>query len=133
MANEKETRWRQRFENFEKSYLSLEKYVHYPIKTELERAGLIQLFEVTFELCWKVLKDYLEAEGYIVKGPRDTIKQAFQMGLLEDGHVWIDALSDRNLTTHTYDEAVAETVINDIRHKYFPAIAPLYNILAKER
>ncbi|WP_200086690.1 HI0074 family nucleotidyltransferase substrate-binding subunit [Salicibibacter cibi] len=64
----------------------------------MERAGLIQLFEVTFELAWKVFKDYLEAEGYIMKSPRQTIKQAFQMGIIEDGHTWIDALSDRNLT-----------------------------------
>ena len=99
MDNLKEIRWKQRFENFNKSYTLLKKYSSGPIVTELEKAGIIQFFEMTFELGWKVLKDYLESEGYIVKTPRDTIKQAFQVGIIENGHVWIDALSNRNLTT----------------------------------
>ncbi|MBL4953475.1 nucleotidyltransferase substrate binding protein [Neobacillus sp. YIM B02564] len=125
----KEIRWKQRFENFEKSFKLLEKYSQQEIQTELERAGIIQFFEMTFELAWKVLKDYLEAQGYEVKSPRDTIKLAFQIGLLEDGHVWIDALSSRNLTSHTYDEAVAEKLIGDIRKLYYPALKAIYQKL----
>ena len=82
MENLKEIRWKQRFENFDKSYKLLKKYSNQPIITELERAGIIQFYEMTFELAWKVLKDYLEAEGYIVKSPRETVKQAFQIGFL---------------------------------------------------
>jgi nucleotidyltransferase substrate binding protein (TIGR01987 family) len=128
----KEVRWKQRFENFEKSFLLLEKYSQQNIQTELERAGIIQFFEMTFELAWKVLKDYLEAQGYEVKSPRETIKQAFQMGLIEDGHVWLDALSSRNLTSHTYDEAVAEKLVTEIKQKYYPAIQSIYEKLLKE-
>ena len=50
MENLKEIRWKQRFENFDKSYKLLKKYSHKPIVTELERAGIIQFFEMTFEL-----------------------------------------------------------------------------------
>ena len=133
MDNAKEIRWKQRFENFEKAYLVLKENVDHPIKTDLERAGLIQLFEMTFKLSWKVLKDYLEAEGYSVRSPRETLKQAFQMGLIGEGHIWIDALSDRNLTTHTYDETLAEKLVKDIRENYFPAIEKMYDKLSKER
>lgn len=54
---------------------------------------------MTFELGFKVLKDYIESKGYIVKSPRETKKQAFQMGVIEEGHAWIDALAKRNLST----------------------------------
>lgn len=128
----KETRWRQRFENFEKSYRLFEKYTHQEIKTELERAGIIQFFEITFELAWKVLKDYLEARGFMVNSPRETIKQAFQIGIIDDGHTWLDALAKRNLTTHTYDEEMAEKFVNEITQIYFPVFKALYDKLSEE-
>ena len=103
-----------------------------PITTELERAGIIQFFEVSFELCWKVMKDYLESQQLYVKSPREAIKQAFQIGLIENGHVWIDALTDRNLTVHTYDQKLAEKMVIDIKNIYFPELRKLYNTLIEE-
>ena len=132
MENLKEIRWKQRFENFDKSYKLLKKYSYKPIVTELERAGIIQFFEMTFELAWKVLKDYLESEGYIVKSPRETVKQAFQIGLIDNGHVWIDALSNRNLTTHTYDEELAIKMTSEILDAYLPELDKMYEKLSKE-
>ena len=132
MENLKEIRWKQRFENFDKSYKLLKKYSVMPITTELERAGIIQFFEMTFELAWKVLKDYLESEGYMVKSPRETVKQAFQIGLIDNGHVWIDALSNRNLTTHTYDEELANKMTSEILHAYLPELDKMYDKLSKE-
>lgn len=118
----KDIRWKQRFENFNKLYRLLEKYFAKTELSELEQAGIIQFFEMTFELGWKVLKDYLEADGYIVKSPRETIKQAFQNDIINDGHIWIDALSVRNLTTHTYDESLAKKIVDDIINIYFPEL-----------
>jgi nucleotidyltransferase substrate binding protein (TIGR01987 family) len=132
MNQYKDVRWKQRFINFEKSYRLLEKYINTPLESELERAGIIQLFEILFELSWKLMKDYLEAQELIVKSPREAIKQAFQIGLIEDGHIWIDGLADRNLTVHTYDEKLAEKMINDIVNVYFPVLKKLYNKLNKE-
>lgn len=132
MNNLKEIRWKQRFENFDKSYKLLKKYSNKPITTELERAGIIQFFEMTFELAWKVLKDYLESEGYTVKSPRETVKQAFQIGLIDNGHVWIDALSNRNLTTHTYDEELANKITREILSAYIPELEKMYYKLSKE-
>ncbi|MDM8127702.1 nucleotidyltransferase substrate binding protein [Paraclostridium benzoelyticum] len=132
MENLKEIRWKQRFENFEKSYKLLKKYSNQQIRTELERAGIIQFFEMTFELAWKVLKDYLESEGYMVKSPIETVKQAFQIGLIDNGHIWIDALSNRNLTTHTYDEELAEKMTKEILMAYLPELDSMYKKLSKE-
>ena len=132
MDNLKDIRWKQRFENFDKSYKLLNKYAKQPITTELERAGIIQFFEMTFELAWKVLKDYLEAQEYLVKSPRETVKQAFQIGLIDNGHIWMDALSNRNLTTHTYDEELANKMTNEIITMYLPELDKLYEKLSKE-
>ena len=132
MENLKEIRWKQRFENFDKSYKLLKKYSNQEITTELERAGIIQFFEMTFELAWKVLKDYLESEGYMVKSPRETVKQAFQIGLIDNGHIWIDALSNRNLTTHTYDAELATKMTSEILNAYLPELDKLYNKLSEE-
>lgn len=87
---------------------------------------------MTFELAWKVLKDYLESEGYIVKSPRETVKQAFQIGLIDNGHVWIDALSNRNLRTHTYDEELAIKMTSEILDAYLPELDKMYEKLSKE-
>ena len=132
MDNLKDIRWKQRFENFDKSYKLLNKYAKQPITTELERAGIIQFFEMTFELAWKVLKDYLEAQEYLVKSRRETVKQAFQIGLIDNGHVWMDALSNRNLTTHTYDEELANKMTNEIITMYLPELDKMYEKLSKE-
>ena len=130
--NKKEIRWQQRFRNFKKAFLLLERSVTIESLSEIERAGLIQFFEMTFELGWKMMKDYLEAQGFLVKTPRETIKQAFQIELIDDGQTWLLALEDRNLTTHTYDEETAIQIEKLIREKYFPVMKDLYDRLKAE-
>ena len=85
---------------------------------------------MSFELAWKMLKDYLESEGFTVVSPRATLKQAFQAGLLDDGHVWLEALTDRNLTVHTYEETIALAVEQSIRSRYYPALKALQQTFA---
>ena len=125
--NNQDIRWKQRFAHFRKAFLLLEQTLTIEHPSDAERAGLIQFFEMSFELAWKVLKDYLEQEGFVVNSPRDAIKQAFQSGLLDDGHVWIEALKDRKLTVHTYEEKIALAVEQKIRESYFPALRIMNN------
>lgn len=66
------------------------------------------------------------------KSPRETIKQAYQIGLIDDGHIWIDALSDRNLTVQTYDDKLAEKMVKDIVQIYFPELKKLYEKFIEE-
>ena len=123
---EEDIRWIQRFSNFERAFLLLQDSLKTEQLSILERAGLIQFFEMTFELSWKLLKDYEETEGFIVKTPREAIKQAFQSGLINNGHDWIEALQDRNLTAHTYNEETAIAVETKIRTKYFQLLLEIY-------
>ena len=119
-------RWKQRFQNFEKAFQLLERALSIENPSEVELGGIIQFYEMAFELAWKLMKDYLDEQGFLVKTPRQSIKQAFQIGIIANGHVWIDALDDRNITTHTYDEATAMKVVSTIRKSYFPALRQLY-------
>lgn len=132
MSNHKEIRWKQRFQNLEKSYQLLAKAVAIKSLSEIERGGLIQFFEVTFELSWRTMKDYLEAQGFVVNSPREAIKQAFQSGLITEGQEWLEALEDRNLTTHTYNEKTSLKIERLIKQQYFPIIKTLYEKLKAE-
>ena len=126
--NALDIRWIQRLSNFERSFLLLCEALKIESLPMVERAGLIRFFEMAFELSWKLLKDYEEMEGFAPKTPREVIKQAFQAELVRDGHGWVNALQDCNLTSHTYNEKVAIDVENRIRIQYFLLLKELYEM-----
>lgn len=125
-------RWKQRFSNYDKTVFQLREFIEKGELNKFEVQGLIQCFEYTFELAWKTMKDYLEHEGFQVKSPRETIQTAFQIQLITDGHIWIDALNKRNLMAHTYDEEIALKAEQLIRKSYYPIIKKLSDKLRKE-
>jgi len=132
-VNSKEIRWKQRFQNFEKSlnYLEHAMQIHNP--DIIQKAGLIQFFEIGFELSWNVMKEYMEEQGFLeLRSPRDTIKKAFEIQLITDGHAWLQTLQNRNLTSHTYDEETAEKVVKEIQSVYYPLLKEIYNRLKPE-
>ena len=128
---EQDIRWKQRFTNFKKAYSQLTEFMEKPELNKFEVQGLIQCFEYTFELSWKTLKDYLEFEGYDVKTPRETIKKAFQTGMIEDGNVWLDALEKRNIMSHTYNENTTKQTEQLIKTKYYFIIQKLVTNFSK--
>jgi nucleotidyltransferase substrate binding protein (TIGR01987 family) len=83
---------------------------------------------MSFELAWNLTKDYLEEQGFTdVKTPRSALKKAFEVGIIENGHVWMELLQDRNLSAHTYDEKKANDLDSLIRNKYYTVLKSLYN------
>jgi nucleotidyltransferase substrate binding protein (TIGR01987 family) len=79
-------------------------------KDEFVRDSAIQRFEFTFELSWKTLKTYLELQGLEARSPRAAIREAFATGLLPEDPGWLAMVELRNLTSHTYEEELAEQV-----------------------
>ena len=118
-----EVRWIQRANSFEKALGRLKAAVKLAEQRELsdlEAQGLIQGFEYTHELAWKTLKNFLEAQGTLnLYGSRDTTREAFRNGLIENGEAWMDMVDKHNLTSHTYDEEIAAQVAMTIRNVYF--------------
>jgi nucleotidyltransferase substrate binding protein (TIGR01987 family) len=116
----KDIRWKQRFQNFKKAFYQLEKAVNTPDLNELERQGLIKAFEFTYELAWTTLKDFLIEKGYTdLIGSKDTLRQAFQVGLISDGDIWMEMVKSRNLTAHTYNQETAESIEADVINQYY--------------
>ena len=121
-------RWKQRFQNFSKSLNYLEYALQISKPDIVQKAGIIQFFEMSFDLAWKLIKDYLEEQGFVdIKSPRSALKKAYEINILEKGHEWMDLLQDRNLTAHTYDEQKATEMEHLIKHKYFPLLKELFN------
>ena len=129
MSEGENIRWKQRLDQFERAYLQLVEALKIQSPSFIERAGIIQFFEMSFELSWKLLKDYQQAEGYDISSPRDAIKQAFQNGIITDGAEWMKALEDRNLTTHTYNESTALLVESKIRDHYAGLLQALWHTM----
>lgn len=126
MSNE-DIRWKQRFANYSKAMNHLENALQIPNPDIVQKAGIIQFFEMSFELAWNMVKDYLEGQGFVdIKSPRSALKKAFEINILENGHDWMDLLQDRNLTAHTYDEQKATDMEQLIDNKYFPILKALH-------
>ncbi len=81
---------------------------------EFVRDSAIQRFAFTFELFWKSLKVYAEESGLEAFSPRDSMRIAFQLGVIQESPEWFRMLEDRNLTSHTYNEATADSIYSHL-------------------
>ena len=122
-------RWKQRFSNYTRAFQSLTEAVALSQQRELsalEQQGLIQSFEFTHELAWKMLKDYLEYQGVSnIVGSRDASRVAFQNALIQDGEVWMQMIAARYQTSHTYNLKVTQSVVESILNRFYPAFNQL--------
>jgi nucleotidyltransferase substrate binding protein (TIGR01987 family) len=115
-------RWIQRFNHFSKAYAQLNEAVGLSRQrrlSKLEEQGLIQAFEFTHELAWKLLRDFLEERGVQnMFGSKDATREAFKTGLIKNGEIWMKMIESRNLTSHTYNEATAAEISASIIKSY---------------
>lgn len=120
--SETENRWEKRFENYQKALavltdafeLAQEKKL-----SDLEEEGLIQRFEYTHELAWKVMKDYLINQGSTtIMGSKNATRESFQIGLITEGGIWMDMIEMRNITSHTYLKELAQMVVEKVKTIY---------------
>jgi len=114
-------RWKQRFEHYSNALklLNIAVSIGYEKMDDLQKEGFVQRFEFTHELSWKLMKDYLNYQGnFEINGSRDTIREAFKVGLIQDGEVWMEMIKSRNLSSHTYDEATLRQILESVSQKY---------------
>ncbi len=134
---ETDIRWKQRFGNFCRAFGNFSAAVELarsrPL-SELEKQGLIQSFEFTQELAWKVLKDFLEYRGTApeIVGSKDAVRQAFSAGIISDGDAWMDMIASRNISSHTYNNEIAEEIASKSVDVYYACFLQLKERLGKE-
>ena len=128
-------RWIQRFNNCKKALKTLQSDIEL-FKTrelsDIEKRGVIQAFEYTYELAWNVIKDFYFYNGIVdIQGSRDAFKMAFRRGLISTDTL-IRSIRARQLTVHTYNEEIIEDIFEEIINEYFNAFVELRDNLEKE-
>ncbi len=136
MNKKEDIRWKQRFYNFEKAFILLKEALENDLDklNQLEKEGIIQRFEYTFELSWKVLKDKMQDDGIIMEtiSPKYVVRKAFETKYNNDAETWLLMIGDRTLMSHTYNFSKFEEIILSIKDKYLNILTKLYEFLKKE-
>lgn len=133
---EQEIRWHYRFHNFSRAFSLLREALEEGVDelNDLEKEGVIQRFEYTFELSWNTLKDRLEYDGVAMESvtPRSVIRTAASTGLIGHGQTWINMLEGRNRMSHRFDCALFEEILANVRVDYLPAFGELHHRMNTE-
>jgi nucleotidyltransferase substrate binding protein (TIGR01987 family) len=121
-----------KFTKFYRAFLTLEAIYLKPTTTDrMNIDATIQRFEFTFELAWKFLKDHFYEKGVSLNFPKEIFKEAFAAGLIDSEELWLNMLYDRNMTSHTYDEKIADEIYARIKN-YVPELKILTQKLKRE-
>ena len=129
-------RWEQKLTSYHRALNRLAEVVNEMDKRQLndfEADGLVQRFEFTFELAWKLIKSYAEFQGTDkeIMGSRDAVRWAFENHLISDSATWMEMIKRRNDTSHNYDESTAAEVVMRVKLSYFQAFVALYDEMNK--
>jgi len=129
-------RWEQKLNSYRKALGRLAEVVNVMKIRQLndfEVDGLVQRFEFTFELAWKLMKSYADYQGTDkeIMGSRDAVRWAFENKLIEDSDVWMEMIKRRNDTSHTYDEDTAADVVKSVKDSYYQAFVGFYDRMDK--
>jgi len=128
-------RWLQRLDNYGRALATLQRAVAIAQEralSELEEQGLIQAFEFSHELSWLLLKDFFVDQGVSgISGSRDAVREAVVRELLPPGSeaTWMAMIRSRNLTSHTYNPALAREIAGLIVESYAPALQELQSTM----
>lgn len=117
-----------KYENFVSALVNLEDAPNQDLNNDFVQNGLINKFNLQFELSWKLLKRLLEYEGATLAAsgsPRAILKESYRFYDFIDEAAWLDMLRDCNTNVHIYDNKLAQDLIQRILNVYIPAFSQL--------
>ena len=124
------SRRRDRLDDLGRALDRLGEALEVPADAPLAVDGTIQRFEFTFELVWKCFKGALSAQGVEAASPLMVLREAFQMGWIDDETTWIQVLKDRNLSSRVYREEVALEIYQRLR-LYAPRLREAHGAMTR--
>ena len=129
-----ESKYINRYHTFCKSLKNLEKSLDADPAADFVLEGTVLNFCLTFDISWKVIKDILikklEILDFAIGSPRETLRQAFINGLIQDDE-WMQMLKTRNHLAHDYDGTFATEKFQDIIQVYYPLFVKLKDNVEK--
>jgi nucleotidyltransferase substrate binding protein (TIGR01987 family) len=126
--SEADQRWHLSLEKLGKSLSRLEEALNGQQQSAILVDATIQRFENCIELFWKTFRHLLALEGRETFSPKESLQAAYQLGWLHDEQAWLGMLKDRNLTSHTYNELLAEQIVHHVRI-YYPEMKQTFEFL----
>lgn len=96
--------------------------------------GLVALYEICFEQSWKAMKELLENSGTSeakTGSPKLILKTAYQMGLIKEEELWLRALQARNNVAHSYNKAIALSIVQEVKQSYYSMFCDLKEEIEK--
>lgn len=125
-------RWIRRFDNYKRAFAQLEEGVELASERELsdlEKEGIIQRFEYTQELAWKLIQDFYKHQGETsIQGSKDAFRMASERGLITQGDALMETVKSRNDTVHGYDGETAEEIFTAIVEEYYAAFQEVKSV-----
>ena len=96
----------------------------------LEQQGMIHTFAYTHELSWNMLWDYVKDQGaQQLYGPKDTMREAFSIGLIRNGEIWMEMIKDRNYSSFAYNLEISNAIVSRVINDYIDAFKDLQHTL----
>ncbi len=102
---------------------------------DIYRTGIIEQFNLTFELAWKALQEVMRkhsVEEASTGSPREILQLGYKIGFFDDSETWLLMLKKRNTSVHIYNEDEVDELILLIRDSFIPAFKILKDTLVKK-
>lgn len=87
-------------------------------------AGIAKCFEVSLEYSWKFLKRQLDEQGVEAYSPKEIVKAAGRVGLIDDVEQWIKFINIRNIAAHDY-LGITPSEYLDLIEDFLPRVTKL--------
>ena len=127
------------FKDFEKAFFSIKEAIvisekkknnnlqEFPFYKDL----VIQRFEYTSEISWKLMKKFLQEVHLIdCRSPNECLKKSFEIWIINDLEKWVEIIQTRNILSHNYWELLSTTKYKKILELY-PTIENFYETMKK--